>query len=118
MLLAISLGDVRDAVIVVWGAISILLTLGVLAVAIALLYLGRRGMRVVHRLKRQRLVPAIERGDRLARRVQEITARLPGAPGATGGMREFISSIRGARETVQKIEPPFRSRRRTWLPFR
>jgi hypothetical protein len=118
MLLAISVGDVRDAVIVVWGAIASLLTLGVLAVMVALLYFGRRGMRAVHRLKQQRLVPAIERSDRLARRAQEFTARLPGAPGATGGVRELVSSLRGARETVQKVEPPFRSRRRTWLPFR
>ena len=50
--------------------------------------------------------------------VEDQTARLPGAPGATGGLGDFIASLRGAKEQLDDSKPPFRSRRRVWLPFR
>lgn len=109
-----SIGDVRDFVLVVWGIISILLTLVLLVLAAAILYFGRKGMKFVHRQLPERVQPALKRANDIAQKVQDRTARLPGAPGATGGVGELVGAVRSARESG----PPFRSRRKTWLPFR
>ena len=113
-----SIGDVRDFVIVIWGAISILLTLIMLAIAVAIFYFGRKGMKAAHRAFHTKVEQPMERVAKLATRIEEQTANLPGAPGATGGIGDFIASLRGAKEKLDDSKPPFRSRRRVWLPFR
>lgn len=113
-----SIGDVRDFVIVIWGVISILLTLIMLIIVGAIFYFGRKGMKAVHRAYRGKVVTAVDRVAAIAIKVENRTATLPGAPGATGGIGEFIASLRGAKEQVEEAKPPFRSRRRVWLPFR
>lgn len=115
---SIVLGDVRDLVIVVWGALSILLTLVLLVVVGLILYFGRKGMNAVHGQFHKRVEPAIERASKVVTRIESTTAHLPGAPGATGGIGDFINAVRGAKEKVDDATPPFRSRRRVWLPFR
>src|SRR5579883_2284722 len=115
---SIALQDVRDLVIVIWGAISILLTLVMLIVVAAILYFGRKGMKAVHGQFHKRVEPAVERASKLVTRVESVTSTLPGAPGATGGIMDFVQTLRGAKETIDDTKPPFRSRRRVWLPFR
>ena len=115
---SIVLGDVRDLVIVICGAISILLTLVLLVLVAAILYFGRKGMGAVHGQFHKRVEPAVNRASKIVTRVEAVTSNLPGAPGATGGIMDFFQSVRGAKETIEETKPPFRSRRRVWLPFR
>ena len=115
---SIVLGDVRDLVLVVCGILSILLTLILLVVVGAILYFGRKGMSAVHGQFHNRVEPAVERVSKLMTRIESTTSTLPGAPGATGGVGDFISAVRGAKEKLDDSKPPFRSRRRVWLPFR
>jgi len=115
---SIVLGDVRDLVIVICGVIAILLALVALILVSAIFYFGRKGMSAVHGQFHRHVEPAVDRISKYATRVESVTANLPGAPGATGGIGEFIGALRGAKETIDDAKPPFRSRRRVWLPFR
>jgi hypothetical protein len=108
-----NIADVRDGVVVVAGIIYILLTLIVLVVLAAILYLGRKAMRAVHRLVKTKVVTALNRAQEIATKIEERTAALPGAPGASGGVTDVVDVVRDARA----ISPPFRSRKRTWRPF-
>ena|SRR6185312_936819 len=113
-----SIGDVRDFVIVIWGAVSIILTIIMLALVSGIFWFGRKGMKAVHRAYREKVVTSVDRVAAIAIKVENHTATLPGAPGATGGIGAFIASLRGAKEQVDDAKPPFRSRRRVWLPFK
>jgi len=112
-MLTIAISDVRDLVLVLWGAVSILLTLIVLIVVAAILWFGRKGTAALHRLLNERGVPQLARVQKLADQVRDRTARLPGAPGSEAGPGELISAV----QELKEIEPPFRRRIKSWRPF-
>ncbi len=108
-----ALSDVRDLVIVIWGIVSILLVLIRLAISGATLFFGTKGMRALHRLTNDKVKPALDKALEIAQKIEERTAKLPGAPGSLGGPAELASAV----SDIRSIEPPFRSRKRTWIPF-
>jgi hypothetical protein len=109
-----SVGWWADLWTVIAGAMYILLGLILLAILAAILFFGRKGMRALHRLTREQAVPALDRARGIVERIEERTASFPGAPNSTGG----VVQIAGAVQKVRETKPPFRSRKRTWIPFR
>jgi len=107
------LGDVRDFVLVVWGIVSILLTLVVLAVMVAVLYFGRKGMKSLDRLTNVRLVGVLNRVQAINEKVRDRTAALPGAPGSTAGATELIRTV----GEVRAMDPPFKRKTKSWRPL-
>jgi hypothetical protein len=114
MPVAVATADVRDLVIVLWGVVSILLVLIRLVLAGGTLFFGRKLMRLLHRQTDERIRPALERALQISQNLRDRTAKLPGAPGSTGGPAELVEVVNEVRE----LRPPFRSRKRSWLPFR
>lgn len=111
--LSVSLSDVRDLVVVLAGSIYAVLTLFI-AVALALVfYFSRKGMKAVHRVVDVQVTGYLEQAVSISQQIRDRTATLPGAPGSTGGAGEIVAVVRDLKE----IEPPFRPRKRTWLPF-
>ncbi|HLZ70820.1 MAG TPA: hypothetical protein VKV26_13040 [Dehalococcoidia bacterium] len=109
-----SLGWWADLWTVIAGVMFIVLGLVVFAIALAILFFGRKGMKAVHRLTNEKAVPALDRVRAINARVQERTAALPGAPHASGS----VAQIAGAVQKVRETKPPFRSRKRGWIPFK
>jgi hypothetical protein len=103
----------RDLVIVIWGIVSILLVLIRIALAAGTLFFGLKFMRIAHKFTNTTVKQYLDRGLEIAKKVEERTARLPGAPGAGTGVPEVVNTIQELRE----MEPPFRSRKRTWSPI-
>ena len=109
-----SLNDWANLLFAIAGSMWAVITL-FLAIASALvLYFGLKGMRAAHELMATKVIPAVERAQAVADQVQERTAILPGAPGSDSRIVDLPAAVRG----IAEIEPPFRSRKRTWLPFR
>ncbi len=108
-----SLHTWRDLVIVIWGIVSIVLVLIRLALASGTLYFGLKGMRLAHRFTNTTVKEYLGKGLEIAKKVEERSARLPGAPGVGKGVPEVVATIQELRE----MDPPFRSRKKTWLPF-
>ncbi|GEM_PF-1739442 len=109
-----SVGWWADLWTVIAGVMYILLGLILFGILLAIYIFGRKGMKALHRLTRDKAVPALDRARSLAERVQERTASFPGAPNSTGGVAQIAGAVQKARET----KPPFRSRKRTWIPFK
>lgn len=109
-----SLGWWADLWTVIAGSMYTLLGLILLAILLAILYFGRKGMNALHRLTHEKAVPALDRARGIVDRIEERTASFPGAPNSTGG----VTQIAGAVQKVRETKPPFRSRKRTWIPFR
>lgn len=109
-----SLGWWADLWTVIAGVMFILLGLVLFGVLLAIYIFGRKGMRAVHRLTREQAVPALERARGIVDRIEQRTRSFPGAPNATGG----VAQIAGAVQQVRETKPPFRSRKRTWIPFK
>lgn len=103
----------RDLVIVIWGIIAIVLVLIRLALVSGTLFFGRKGMKKLDQLTDEKVKPALSKALEIAQKIEARTAKLPGAPGSLGGPAEMI----GAVQELKSIEPPFRSRKKTWLPF-
>ncbi len=108
-----SLHSWRDLVIVIWGIISILLVLIRLALASGTLFFGLKAMRAAHKFSNTTVKQYLDKGLEIAKKIEERTARLPGAPGVGTGLPVVVSTI----EELREMPPPFRSRKRTWLPF-
>jgi hypothetical protein len=99
---------------VIAGIMYAVLGLILLAILVVIFIYGRKGMKAVHGFTRTKAVPALDRARSITELVQERTAALPGAPHSTGGVTEIAVTVQQVRET----KPPFRSRKRTWIPFR
>lgn len=111
--LLFSLGDVRDLVIVLWGALTAILTLVTFVILAVIFIFARKGMNAVHGLVDNQLTHYLETGLSLSQRIRDRTSTLPGAPGSTGGAGEIVAAVRD----IKQIEPPFRPRKKSWLPF-
>lgn len=109
-----SAGWWADLWTVIAGIMYILLGLILFAILAAVFFFGRKGMRALHRLTREKAVPALDRARGIVERIEERTASFPGAPNSTGG----VTQIAGAVQKVRETKPPFRSRKRTWIPFK
>jgi len=109
----VSLSDVRDFVIVIWGIVSILLVLIRLAMAAGTLYFGMKGMRIAHRFTNTQVRQYLDKGLEIAMKVEGRTARLPGAPGAGRSATDLVATVQEIRE----MNPPFRSRKKSWRPI-
>jgi hypothetical protein len=108
-----TLADARDLVIVVWGALSILLTILVAGILLLVLIFARKGMKFLHTQVDERATKGLQRVLEISQSVRDRTATFPGAPGSTGGAGELVAAVRDLKE----IEAPFRPRRKSWLPF-
>jgi hypothetical protein len=111
--LTVSISDVRDLVIVLAGSIYSVLTLFVAVLLAGIFYFARKGMKAVHRVVDVQVTGYLEQALSVSQQIRDRTASLPGAPGSTAGAGEIIAVVRDLKE----IEPPFRQRKRTWLPF-
>jgi len=109
-----SLGWWADLWTVIAGIMYIILGLVLFGILLAVYIFGRKGMKALHRLLREKAVPALDRVRAISERIEQRTASFPGAPNSTGGVAQIAGAVQKARET----KPPFRSRKRTWLPFR
>ncbi len=107
------LSDWRDAVVVVAGIFAILIALVRLAIAAGTLYFGAKGIRLAHRFMDKNVKQYMDKGLEISKKVEERTARLPGAPGAGRGIAEVVGTVQELRE----MDPPFRSRKKTWRPL-
>ncbi|HZQ34285.1 MAG TPA: hypothetical protein VFD32_00015 [Dehalococcoidia bacterium] len=109
-----SVGWWADLWTVIAGVMYILLGLILLAILLLIYFFGRKGMNALHRLTREKGVPALDRARGIVERIEQRTASFPGAPNSTGG----VAQIAGAVQQVRETKPPFRSRKRTWIPFK
>ena len=115
-MLSIDIGDVRDLVLVVWGSVSILLTLILLVIVAVILYFGRKGMSAVHHQVETRGVKLLDRANAIAVKVRDRTAAFPGAPGSEAGATALVSAVSDLKE-LKDIDPPFRRKVKSWRPF-
>ena len=109
-----SVGWWADLWTVIAGIMYILLGLIVFAILLLVYIFGRKGMNALHRLTREKAVPALDRARGIVEKIEARTAAFPGAPNSTGG----VAQIAGAVQQVRETKPPFRSRKRVWLPFK
>jgi hypothetical protein len=112
-MLSIALSDVRDLVVVLWGFISILLTLILLVIAAGIFWFGRKSMSAAHRALNKQGVESLSRVQKLADKLRDRTAKLPGAPGSQASAAELVSTVQEIRE----MDPPFRRKVKSWRPF-
>lgn len=111
--LLFSLSDLRDFVIVLAGSIYAAISLLVAVVLAVIFILARKGMKAAHRAVDVQVTGYLEKGLSISQQIRDRTATLPGAPGSTGGAGEIVAAVRD----IKQIEPPFRPRKKSWLPF-
>src|SRR5690348_18462496 len=87
-----SLGWWADLWAGIAGIVYILLGLILLGILLAIYFFGRKGMKALHRLTREKGVPALDRARGIVEKIEARTASFPGAPNSSGGVTQIAGA--------------------------